>query len=89
MSLAGSCFSTESAHRPSLVKALIEAGADGEICLELLEEFVVGLAVQLCLNSQKIEKLKKETAGMGSVPMPLSTARGRSNVGWCPCAASS
>ena len=50
----------------TLVKALIEAaasGSSGELRLSLLEEFVLGLAAQLCSNSVKIEKLKKRPPG--------------------------
>jgi hypothetical protein len=56
----------------TLVKALIEAassGSAGELRLGLLEEFVLGLAAQLCSNTQKIDKLKKETARMAGDPL--------------------
>ncbi len=56
----------------TLVKALIEAaasGSSGELRLGLLEEFVLGLAAQLCSNAQKIDKLKKETARMAGDPL--------------------
>ena len=56
----------------TLVKALIEeaaSGSSGELRLGLLEEFVLGLAAQLCSNSMKIERLKKETARMAGDPL--------------------
>jgi len=56
----------------TLVKSLIEAaasGASGELRLGLLEDFVFGLAAQLCSNSQKIGKLKKETVRMAADPL--------------------
>src|SRR5262245_26570267 len=56
----------------TLVNALIEAaasGSSGELRLGLLEDFVLGLAAQLCSNGQKIDKLKKETARMAGDPL--------------------
>jgi hypothetical protein len=56
----------------TLVKALMEAaasGGSGELRLGLLEDFVLGLAAQLCSNGHKIEKLKKETARMAGDPL--------------------
>jgi hypothetical protein len=56
----------------TLVKALIEAaasGGSGELRLGLLEDFVLGLARQLCSNGQKIVKLKNETARMAGDPL--------------------
>jgi hypothetical protein len=56
----------------TLVKALIEAaasGSSGQLRLSLLEEFVLGLATQLCSNSSKIYKLKKATARMAADPL--------------------
>jgi hypothetical protein len=56
----------------ALVKALIEAaatGGSGELRLSLIEEFVVGLAGQLCTNGHKIVKLKRETARMADDPL--------------------
>jgi hypothetical protein len=56
----------------TLVKELIEAaasGGTGELRLGLLEDFVLGLAAQLCSNSQKVDKLKKETARMAGDPL--------------------
>jgi hypothetical protein len=56
----------------TLVNELIEAaasGSSGELRLSFLEEFVLGLAAQLCSNSQKIEKLKKATARMAADPL--------------------
>jgi hypothetical protein len=56
----------------TLAKALIEAaatGGSGELRLSLLDEFVVGLAGQLCTNGHKIVKLKRETARMAGDPL--------------------
>jgi hypothetical protein len=56
----------------NLVKALVEAaasGSSGELRLGLLEDFVLGLAAQLCSNICKIDKLKKETARMARDPL--------------------
>jgi len=56
----------------TLVKALMDAaasGGSGELRLGLLEDFVLGLAAQLCSNGHKIEKLKKETARMAGDPL--------------------
>jgi hypothetical protein len=56
----------------TLVRALIEAAASsssGQLRLGLLEGFVLGLAAQLCSNSQKLDKLKKETARMAGDPL--------------------
>ena len=56
----------------ALVTGLIQSaasGGSGELRLGLLEEFVLGIAAQLCSNSQKIDKLKKETARMAGDPL--------------------
>jgi hypothetical protein len=56
----------------SLINTLIAAAANsssGEFRLGLLEEFVLGLAAQLCSNSQKLNKLKKETTRMAGDPL--------------------
>jgi hypothetical protein len=56
----------------SLVNALIEAagsGSSGQLRLSLLEEFVLGLDAQLCSNSEKINRLKKETVRMAADPL--------------------
>jgi hypothetical protein len=56
----------------TLVKALIEAadsGPSGELRLGLLEEFVAGLAGQLCSNFVKISKLKQEIVRMAGDPL--------------------
>ena len=56
----------------ALVKALIEAaatGGSGELRLSLLEDFVVGLAGQLCTSGHKIVKLRRETARMAGDPL--------------------
>jgi hypothetical protein len=56
----------------AFVNALMAAaatGSSGELRLSFLEEFVVGLAAQLCSTSVKIEKLKKETARMAADPL--------------------
>ena len=56
----------------SLVNALIKAaasGSSGQLRLGLLEEFVLGLGAQLYSNSQKINRLKKETVRMAADPL--------------------
>jgi hypothetical protein len=55
-----------------LINALVEAAANsssGELRLGILEDFVCGLAAQLCSNSQKLAKLKKATARMAGDPL--------------------
>src|ERR1700720_3096804 len=59
----------------TLVRSLIEAarsGSSGQLRLSLLEEFVLGLDAQLCSNSEKINRLKKETVRMAADPQPLA-----------------
>jgi hypothetical protein len=56
----------------TLLKSFIEAaasGCSGQLRLGLLEDYLVDLAAELCSNSTKINKLKKETTKMAADPL--------------------